>query len=195
MNDKRLALAPLVQDATGIRGLILTVMPDCLMFDAWKHDEETFEAEEVASYFGDLIRANREGLRALASTSSDEMQVTIEAGGRLVILRELPGDFIAGFVMKPDTPLGMVRIHVRRTLERLAPLLPTFKPTERPKSVRVIDYLRRYAPDPHAALLRVSLRTGLPMDVLNSPETFTEAQTNLVANTVRDLLGLEELHV
>ncbi len=189
----RLSLAPLVQDVGGIRGLILTVMPDCLMFDAWKHEEETFEPEDVASYFGDLIRANREGLRALGHT--DEMQVTIEAGGRLVILRELPGDFVAGFVMKSDTPLGMVRIHVKRTLERLAPLLPSFKPEERPKSVRVIDYLRRYAPDPHAALLRVSLRTGIPMDVLNAPEAFTEAQTSLVANTVRDILGLEELHV
>ncbi|MCC7073709.1 MAG: hypothetical protein IT383_20530 [Deltaproteobacteria bacterium] len=194
MSDTRLALGSLVKDVGGIRALIITVMPDCLMFDAWKHEQEPFEPEEVASYFGDLIRANREGLRALSSQGED-MQVTIEAGGRLVVLRELPGDFVAGFVMQKDTPLGMVRIHVKRILERLATVLPSFKPEERPKGVRVLDYLRRYAPDPHAALLRVSLRTGLPMDVLNAPEALTEAQANVVASTVRDILGLEELHV
>lgn len=194
MNNDRLALAPLVQDVSGIRALIITVMPDCLMFDAWAHEEEAFAAEEVASYFGDLVRANREGLRALSSLS-DEMQVTIEAGDRLVILRELPGDFVAGIVMKSDTPLGMVRLHVKRLLERLTEVLPSFKPEERPKSVRVLDYLRRYAPDPHAALLRVSLRTGLPMDLLHHPESLNDNQTDAVAASVRDLLGLEELHV
>lgn len=194
MNNNRLALASIVQDVSGIRALIITVMPDCLMFDAWTHDEESFGAEEVASYFGDLIRANREGLRALSSLTS-EMQVTIEAGDRLVILRELPGEFVVGFVMKSDTPLGMVRLHVKRMLERLTEVLPSFKPEERPKGVRVLDYLKRYAPDPHAALLRVSLRTGLPMDLLDHPETLSDPQTDAVAASVRDLLGLEELHV
>ncbi len=194
MSDQRISIGPLVKDITGIRALVIAVMPDCLLFDSWKHDEEKFEPEDVASYFGDLIRANREGLRALSSLTQ-EMQVTIEAGDRLVILRELPGNFVAGFVMKADTPLGMVRIHVKRTLERLAEMMPTFKPQERPKGVRVIDYLKRYAPDPHAALLRLSLRTGLPMDVLGHPEALNEEQTATVAATVRDLLGLEELNV
>lgn len=189
-----MSLAPIVQDVGGIRAVVVTMMPDCLLLDSWLHADEKFEPEEVGAYFGDLIRANREGLRALSSLTQ-EMQVTIEAGDRLVVLRELPGNFVVGFVMKIDTPLGMVRLHVKRMLERMVSVLPVFAPTERPKAVRVLEYLRRYAPDAHAAMLRISLRTGLPLEAMNHPETLSEAQTELIATAVRDVLGLEELHV
>ena len=52
MSDQRISIGPLVKDITGIRALVIAVMPDCLLFDSWKHDEEKFEPEDVASYFG-----------------------------------------------------------------------------------------------------------------------------------------------
>lgn len=66
-----------------LHGVFVTMMPDCLLYDSWMKSDFDWVAEDIASYFGDLLRANREALKALQSWSS-QMQVTIECGDRLL---------------------------------------------------------------------------------------------------------------
>ena len=183
-----------VEDVPSIKAVFITAMPDCLLFGSWLRADSSWSEDQVATYFGDLFRANREGLKALGSWSS-EMQVTIESPDNLVILHELSSDFVCACVFERAAALGMVRLHTQRLLERISSSLPTFEAEERPRGVRVLEFLNRYAPDPHAVLLRVSLRTKLPMDLINSPEQLSPSQVSQVEETACGILGLPSLNI
>jgi hypothetical protein len=188
-------LAHAVEDVPRLRAIFITAMPDALLYDYWISEKhQKWAAEEVASYFGDLIRANREGLKALGSWSS-EMQVTIESADALVVLRELTPDFVCGGIFDREAPLGMVRLHLKRVTERLLAHLPKFEVEERPRGVRVVEFLQRYAPDPHMVLLRVAMQTGLEMDQLQAPEKLSQDEVAKIEEASRRILGLESLNV
>ena len=192
MADSTLSQA--VQGVPSLRGLFITAMPDCLLFDAWVSPDEDWSGEEVASYFGDLVRANREGLKALRAWSA-EMQVTIEATELLLILRELSSDFVVGFIFERATPLGMVRLHVKRVLSVLEEMLPKVQPEARPRAIRIAEFLTRYAPDTHTALQRAALRSGIAFDLLQTPEHLSPAEVSAFERSVCDILGLESLNL
>ncbi len=185
-------LKDLVADIPSIRGVFITVMPDCLLYDSWVNADDSWTAEEAASYFGDLVRANREGLKALSAWSS-EMQVTIEAADVLLLVREVRGDFVVTCVFDHRVSLGMARLHLKRLLVQLEEALPTIEVEERPRAVRIIEFLGRYAPDAHAVLKRVSLRSGITLDELRRPEELADARVELLEGSVKDILGLEAL--
>jgi predicted regulator of Ras-like GTPase activity (Roadblock/LC7/MglB family) len=65
----------------------------------------------------------------------------------------------------------------------------------RPRAVRLLEFFHRYAPDPHAATLRLSLRTGIGLEQLERPEGLSEDQVEALASAVRDILGQEQLGV
>ena len=187
-------LTSAVADVPALRAVLVTAMPDCLLYECWLKEGTTWAVEDLASYFGDLVRANRQALKTLGSWSSD-MQVTIESADSLVVLREVTADFVCGFVFDHGTPLGMIRLHLRRLLERIAATLPQVTAEQRPRGVRVIEFLQRYAPDPHAVLLRVGLRTGLGLDVLQRAESLNQFQIQQLETAAREILGLRELNV
>jgi hypothetical protein len=188
----RPSLRETVSDVPSLRGIFVTAMPDCLLYDAWVRPEEAWVPEDAASYFGDLVRANREGLRAMKSWSA-EMQVTIESADLLMIFRELRADFVVTLAFQRDMPLGMVRLHAKRVVERLDALLPTLEAQQRPRGVRITEFLERYSPDPHAALHRVALRTGISLQALRKPEALETGQVQALETSVCDILGLDSL--
>ncbi|HRC87728.1 MAG TPA: hypothetical protein PK413_19200 [Thermoanaerobaculia bacterium] len=194
MPDPILISAQAARDIPGLRALLVIAMPDCLLYDSWSARNEDWRAEDVASYLGDLVRANRETLKALRAWSS-EMQLTIEAGEILVVLKELGPDFVCGAIFALGTPLGMARLHLRRLLDRLEQQLPRYEVEKRPPAVRVLEFLKRYAPDPHAVLLRVSLRTGILHDRLLSPEALSDDETQQVEDAAKSILGLAQLNL
>lgn len=185
-------LSDVVADVPPLRGLFITAMPDCLLFDTWTRPDESWSPETAASYFGDLVRANREALKALAAWSA-EMSVTVESADLLLMMYETSADFVVTMAFDRKAPLGMVRLHARRILDRLQQVLPKLDAIERPRPVRLAEFLDKYAPDPHAALHRVALRTGLGLDVLRNPSQLSEAQTERFESAVKDLLGLDHL--
>lgn len=187
-------LSQSVGEIPSIRAVFLTAMPDCLLYDSWVRDQEAWVVEDAASYFGDLVRANREGLKALGSWSS-EMQVTIESSDTLILLKELSDDFVCGCIFERDAPLGMVRLHIKRLLDRLTEQLPKYEVGHRPRGVRLVEFLHRYAPDPHAVKLRLALRTGIDADQLDAPENLTEEQVQKIEEAAKRILGLEELSI
>ena len=173
-------------------GIFLTAMPDSLLFSSWVRDGTEWSPEDVAAYFGDLVRANRQGLKALGSWSS-EMQVTIESAESLVVLRELSSDFVCGCVFERSAPLGMVRLNLKRLLERVAQALPKVEAEDRPRGTRIMEFLDRYAPDPHAVVLRVSLRAGISLDDLKVPAALSADQVRRLEETACKILGVNQL--
>lgn len=190
MMDRYLEQA--VAEVPQLIGIFVTAMPDALLFSSWVREGTGWSAEDVASYFGDLIRANRQGLKALGSWSS-EMQVTIESAESLVVLRELSSDFVCGCVFERTAALGMVRLHLKRLLERVNQALPKVQAEDRPRGLRIMEFLDRYAPDPHAVTLRVSLRSGISLDELKSPGELSPDQVKRLEETACKILGVNQL--
>jgi len=181
-----------VEEIPQLIGIFVTAMPDSLLFSSWVRQGTEWSAEDVAAYFGDLIRSNRQGLKALGSWSS-EMQVTIESAESLVVLRELSADFVCGCVFERSAPLGMVRLHLKRLLERIAHALPKVEAEDRPRGTRIMEFLDRYAPDPHAVMLRVSLRAGISLDELRTPGALSSDQIRRLEDTACKILGVTQL--
>jgi len=190
----QVGLKQTVENVEFLKAVFITIMPDCLLYDAWSRHEQTWSAEDVASYFGDLIRANREALKALDAWSS-KMQITIEAADSLLVLTEIEGDFVVGFVFDKTAPLGMVRLYIKRMLEGIRAILPEFAVEERSRSVRIIEFVQRYAPDPHTVMLRVSLQTRIPLEELEDASGLDEEQVEHLEEAVCNILGLDKLNI
>jgi predicted regulator of Ras-like GTPase activity (Roadblock/LC7/MglB family) len=183
-----------VRDAVPLLGLFVVTMPDCLLFHSYAREPQSWGADEVAGYFGDLVRANREGLRALSAWSTD-MQVTIESKDTLVILRELTPAFALGCVFERSAPLGLVRLHMKRLVDKVTLALPELAPEERPRSAKIIEFLERYAPEPHAIVMRVALRSGIPVERLREPGSLDATEVESLEQVACQLLGLPKLGI
>jgi hypothetical protein len=66
-------------------------------------------------------------------------------------------------------------------------------PSPGTRGQRLLEVLERYAPDTQAALLRVSLQTGLPLSLLRAPDRLSSEEFDAFASSVRRILGLERL--
>ncbi len=190
----RSVLEQAVVGVASLKAIFITAMPDCLLYDAWQRGESDLDVSDVASYFGDLVRSNREGLKALGSWSSD-MLVTIESADTLVVLQEINEHFVCGSIFDRDAPLGMVRLHLKRMVERILEQLPKIEAEERPRGVRLVEFVRRYAPDPHAAILRISVRTGLTTEQLDAAENLQDADIDKIEAAARRILGLNQINL
>lgn len=74
------------------------------------------------------------------------------------------------------------------------PASPTLGHDPTPKGTRLIKYLDAHAPDTHAALLRVSLQTGLPLTLLRMPDSLSDDEFAQVEESVRRILGVDQLN-
>ena len=184
------------QAAEGIphlRGFLVVTMPDCLLYSSWSRPGNDWSPEDASGYFGDLIRANRQGLRAVGAWTSD-MQLTIEGANVLVVLRELDEHFVCCTLFDREAPLGMVRLHLKVLLERIRAGLPQMEVDQRSRGVRLIAFIERYAPDPHAALLRVATRTHIPLEALRDPARLNDVQVAAVEDAAKRILGLDQVN-
>ena len=100
-----------------------------------------------------------------------------------------PTSIPASVPIAPATP-----IPAARTPSVAAPPPPS-DPSGRPRAVRLLEFLHRYAPDPHVSLLRLSLRTGIALEKLDRPDLLTHEQVESMAASVRDIIGQEQLGI
>ena len=72
-------------------------------------------------------------------------------------------------------------------------MLPKIQAEDRPRGLRIMEFLDRYAPDPHAIALRVSLRAGISLDELRMPASLTADQVQRLEDTACKILGVKQL--
>jgi hypothetical protein len=148
----------------------------------------------LAGYFGDLTRANREAIKVLGGWSVS-LQVTIETSDSLILIREIDEFFAIALLFEANTPLGMVRLEANSLIEQVRALLPRVGISDVPRGVRIMRFLERYAPDPHAVKLRLALRSGLTLERLEAPEQLSEREIALVEEEAKSLLGVDRLAI
>ncbi len=196
-----LNLPAAAEGVPALQGLFVITMPDCLLFDSYVLPVLQEASEELAAMFGELVRNHREALRLMGSWSS-ELQITVESSDRLLLLRELREDFLLVFVFESSLPIGMARLFGRRIGETLQLQLEGFQETDAegeaeqsPRAARILEFLQRYAPDPHASMMRLALRTGIPMEHLEAPASLSPQALAKVEEAVCDILGIDQLNV
>lgn len=210
MNPLNLAAA--AEGIPSLRAILITAMPGCMLFDAYLPGDSEVnqdDIEDAAAFFGDLIRANRETLKLFGSWSSN-IQFTVESDELLYSVWGLRSDFVIGFVFDAGVPSGMIRHFTRRMyldlqqqIERMgghieAPeeLVLFEEPDvqeEQPRGVELLEYLRVYAPDPHASMFRISVKTGIPVEELENPSNLSGEDVSLIEQAVCDILGIDNI--
>ena len=177
---------------THLEGVVIAQLPECVAWDSWSR--ASWDAEEVAAYFGDMSRAGRNALKT-AGTAGDSLRLTLETGDKLVMVEELNSNFVAVYLFEKKIQMGMARLRMRQINKVIQSNLPGDELQERSRAERIMAFLLRYAPDAHAVPMRISLQTGILIDRLNQPDSLTPEETSLLEVAAQNVLGVQQLRI
>lgn len=147
-------LKSVAADIRGLEAAIVTVIPDNLLYDAWSRNDRVQDADEAATYFGDLVRIHFGALQSVG-VERGNIQLTIESGDAIILVRNIRGNYVITLVFQDDVPLGLMRVHTQRLIEHVASTLPAFdgdegslpfQPKDAPKPTDIVD-TAPHAPD------------------------------------------------
>lgn len=108
----------LVSGIKQLNGVLVVVMPDCLLYSAWQRPGQTWDTEVVGAYLGELVRAHLEGLDAIEGWS-DVKQMTVELDEALVVLRRVKDPFVVAYVFDRGAAIGWARLQIQRTIKAI----------------------------------------------------------------------------
>lgn len=194
MSSLDLALA--IQGIPSLRGVFVTALPECLLFDALLSEEhqDTKSVEEVAMLFGELLQTNQRTLQLLGA-QQPHAQLLVEHQEMLFCIRPLPFQFALGIIYEPDVPLGLVRVFASQIAGHITSQLEDIARQAGSRGGVLLDYALGHLPEPSTVLRRLSLRTGIPMDTLHQPALLSEKETELLEGAVCDILGVEHIEL
>lgn len=205
-------LASVVRDIEPLRACLIVEARSGALHEAFRREGVPADPEAVARAVAGLARAQTD----VVELSEAPQLTTLEWPDVTVVVRSVSAAALVVFFFEPSVSLGMLRMHVTNVVDAVAPLLPTVgAPTARAmpavprapseassssegsiasrRAGKLLAYLDAEAPDTHAALLRVSLQTGLPLSVLETPERLSDDEFAQVTASVRRILGVEQL--
>lgn len=185
-------LAEAAKDVDELIGVVVAQLPEASVYDSWSREQ--WPVADVAAYFGDMSRSAQNALQIVDSTGGDLM-ITLETDDRLIVVRNLRDVFVGVFIFPHSTRLAIARRGLRQLCKVMVEQLPTDVAVERSRAERIMAFLLRYAPDPHTIPMRVSLQTGIDFGRLGDPSTLDDAETELLEEAAKHLLGLEELRI
>lgn len=207
--------ATIVRGIEPLRACFIVEATSGALYREFTRGPMTVEPAVVARAVAGLARAQTD----VVGLAEPADLCTLEWPSVTVIVRSVSASALVAFFFDADTKLGVARMHIANVVDRLAAMLPSAhsrtvrsmpvvapsseagpepKPDpasaqEEPRGPRLIAYLDENAPDTHAALLRVSLQTGLPLSLLESPEKLSDEEFEQVTSSVRRILGVEQL--
>lgn len=119
----QLGLETLAATIAGLEAVIVTVIPDNLLYDAWSRGHRVAAPDESATFFGDLVRIHFDALESVGIQRGD-IQITIESGGLIVLLRNISSHYVLSVVFQDHLPLGLMRLHTDRIIRLIQRNLP-----------------------------------------------------------------------
>ncbi|MEQ9502355.1 MAG: hypothetical protein RIT81_36125 [Deltaproteobacteria bacterium] len=188
MNDERLRAA--VSTIPRLRACAVVSTRGGALRATYLSPTESWDAIDFAQVVGRLFDDASGALGLIGGGGAE--QLLLEARGRRVALQALDANHVAAFVFDREAKLGMIR---HRLDDLRAGLAQSLGDGNAQRGATILEYLERNAADTHAALLRVSLQTGLPMSLLRTPDSLSEAELESVAASVRQILGVQTLGI
>jgi|GEM_PF-1478551 len=221
--------AALVRAVEPLRACFIVEASSGALHREFRRGPMAVEPELIARAVAGLARAQTD----IVGLAEPATLTTLEWAGVTVIVRSVSANALVVFFFKPETTLGIARMHITNLVDQLDAMLPSGRlattmamPTVAPpapaapepepalapepspepepsstparasgasRAEKLLDYLDEHAPDTHAALLRVSLQTGLPLSLLKTPGRLSGEEFDQVTASVRRILGVEQL--
>ncbi|MCS7226150.1 MAG: hypothetical protein NZ821_04075 [Gloeomargarita sp. SKYB31] len=156
--------------------------------------EAVADIHSLGAYASDLVRTN---VRFCQLFDAQAMADYILAGsGRIrLLVKAFPkSPYFVLMMTKVTTELKLVIERLKAILLDAQPLLPDPTDTTKSTAQLLLDYARRYAPDPNFVLLRLSLKTGLDPEKLAKGH-LSANEVRLLYRGVAELLGVERLPI
>ncbi len=180
-------LAEAVLDVEKIEALLIVQKPAGEVWESWKRVD--FEDRELAAYFADMVRAQRHICQELAP-ELQEIRLTLESNLLTVIVTELSSHFIGVFIFRNPLPLGLARLAIKRVTDRILPRLPTETVEVEGEAKRLIEFILRYAPDPHVVMERIALKTRIPYERIYEVESLSREEIARLREAAEEILGV-----
>lgn len=180
-------LAEAVSDIDKIEALLIVQNPTGNVWESWKQSD--FEDQELAAYFADMVRAQRHICQELAP-ELQEIQLTIESNLLTVLVTELSSRFIGVFIFRNPVPLGLVRLAIKKLTERILSHLPTEVVEVESEAKRLIEFILRYAPDPHIVMERIALKARIPSERIYGVDNLSREEIARIREAAEEILGI-----
>jgi hypothetical protein len=112
-----------------------------------------------------------------------------------VVIKAFPkSPYFVLLLTRSITDLKAISDRIKAILIDGKPLLPPVQDSAMSVAQALMDYAKRYAPDPNFVALRLSLKTGLDRNRLEKG-TLTRQELRILYKAVADLLGRERLPI
>ncbi len=176
-----------------LHALVVTTVPDGLLFDTWKSQELSWDIQDLVNHLGRLYQSHAQVSQG--SGAGEVQHFIIESGQAVIFLVPLNEHFLSSFLFAPRTPLGIGRFCVGELAQQIRTLLPPLDSIQPSRAGKILVHLKRVGPDPHALRLRLALQTGLPVSAFESPEQMTEEQVKRLEVAACEILGVDHLQL
>jgi hypothetical protein len=150
--------------------------------------------ELLGLYASDLVQANSRLCQNVSSNQEADYLLAGTAAMRVVIKAFPKSPYFVLFLTRSTTDLKAISDRIKAILIDGKPLLPPVQDSTMSVAQALMDYAKRYAPDPNFVALRLSLKTGLDRNRLEKG-TLTRQELRILYKAVADLLGRERLPI
>ncbi|MEN9205153.1 MAG: hypothetical protein Q6K70_05020 [Thermostichales cyanobacterium DRC_bins_46] len=152
------------------------------------------EFRSLTAYAGDLLRANTRFCHLFDNHAVTDNLLAGSPEVRLVIKAFSNSPYFAMMVVQASTDIKLVIERLRAILKDARPLLPAVTEGAASTARLLLNYARRYAPDPNFVMLRLSLKTGIHRERLEKG-ALNKNEVQVLYRGIADLLGVERLPI
>lgn len=156
--------------------------------------QEEQALERLGTYAGDLVQANSRLCQLVSSDQEADYLLAGTSALRVVIKAFPKSPYFVLFLTRSITDLKAISDRIKAILIDGKPLLPPVQDSAMSVAQALMDYAKRYAPDPNFVALRLSLKTGLDRNRLEKG-ALSRQELRILYKAVADLLGRERLPI
>ncbi len=148
----------------------------------------------LSPYASDLLQANTRICQAVSPKEEADYLMAGSPQVRLTLKAFPKSPYFVLFLTKPSTDLKAISERIKAILIDGKPLLPPVQESTLSVAQALLDYAKRYAPDPNFVMLRLSLKTGIDRNRLEKG-SLSPHELRLLHKAVSDLVGTERLPI
>ncbi|MFS8852782.1 hypothetical protein NW832_08310 [Synechococcus sp. R5-16] len=156
--------------------------------------QEEQALELLGTYASDLVQANSRLCQLVSSDQEADYLLAGTSALRVVIKAFPKSPYFVLLLTRSITDLRAISERIKAILIDGKPLLPPVQDSTMSVAQALMDYAKRYAPDPNFVALRLSLKTGLDRNRLEKG-ALSRQELRILYKAVADLLGRERLPI
>lgn len=157
-------------------------------------ENKDLDIDAVAAYASDLINANERFCHIFDPGTVVDFVLGGSKDNRL-LMRAIPKTpYFVVFVIDSKTAMKDVLPRLNKVLKESQATLPAATTEEKNKAQALVEYAKRYAPDPTFVLMRLALKTGIAPNRLERAE-LEDSELQPLYDGIKDILGIERLPI